>query len=71
MSKFVAGDRVIIAEFCGFGSFAGVVLMADDEQVEVLCDSEDGNKHFNTVYDDHFDLLSYELAPNLNGIKGE
>ena len=69
MDKFVAGDRVVIAEFCGYGPFAGVVLMADNEQVEVLCDSsqprrgestEDGHKHFNTVYNDHFDLLSHE-----------
>ena len=60
MDKFVAGDRVKIEEFCGFGPFVGVVLMADDEQVEVLCDSDDGNRHFNTVYDDHFDLLSHE-----------
>tara|TARA_B100000780_G_scaffold249886_1_gene195816 strand:- start:320 stop:433 length:114 start_codon:yes stop_codon:yes gene_type:complete len=36
--------------------------MADDEQVEVLYDSEDGHKHFNTVYDDHFDLLSHEKS---------
>jgi hypothetical protein len=48
MTKFVAGDRVKIAEFCGWGPFVGEVLMADDEQVEVLCDSEDGNKHFIT-----------------------
>jgi hypothetical protein len=59
MTKFVAGDRVKIAEFCGWGPFVGEVLMADDEQVEVLCDSEDGNKHFNTVYSENFHLLSH------------
>ena len=38
------------------------VSFTDDEQVEVLCDSEDGQKHFNTVYDDHVDLLSHEKS---------
>ena len=62
INKFEAGDRVTIAEFCGYGPFATLVLMADDEQVEVLCESEDGQKHFNTVYDDHVDLLSHEKS---------
>ena len=58
--NFKQGDRVQIAEFCGLGPYLGTVIQADDEQVEVLCDSEDGHKHFNTVYDDHFDLLTHE-----------
>jgi hypothetical protein len=52
-------DRVVIAEFHGFGPYIGTVIQADDEQVEVLVDCEEGNKHFNTVYSENFHLLSH------------
>ena len=51
--------RVVIAEFHGVGPFRGTVIQADDEQVEVLGDEEEGNKHFCTVYSENFRLLSH------------
>ena len=59
------GDRVEIAKFQGFGPYYGTVIQADDEKVEVICDSEEGIKHFNTVYSDHFDLITV-LAEQTN-----
>ena len=53
-------DRVVIAEFHGVGPFRGTVIQAGDEQVEVLVDEEEGNKHFCTVYSESFRLLSHE-----------
>jgi hypothetical protein len=53
-------DRVVIAEFHGVGPFRGTVIQADDEQVEVLVDEQEGNKHFCTVYSENFRLLSHE-----------
>ncbi|WP_223296078.1 hypothetical protein [Thalassobium sp. R2A62] len=52
-------DRVVIAEFHGVGPFRGTVIQADDEQVEVLVDEDEGNKHFCTVYSENFRLLSH------------
>ena len=57
--NFKQGDRVQIAEFCGLGPYFGTVIQADDEQVEVLDDEEEGNKHFCTVYSENFRLLSH------------
>ena len=53
-------DRVLIAEFHGVGPCRGTVIQADDEQVEVLVDEEEGNKHFCTMYCENFRLLSHE-----------
>ena len=53
-------DRVVIAEFHGVGPLRGTVIQADDEQVEVLVDEQEGNKHFCTVYSENFRLLSHE-----------
>ena len=53
-------DRVVIAEVHGVGPFRGTVIQADEEQVEVLVDEEEGNKHFCTVYSENFRLLSHE-----------
>ena len=41
--------RVVIAELHRVGPFRGTVIQADEEQVEVLVDEEEGNKHFCTV----------------------
>ncbi|MDG1868923.1 MAG: hypothetical protein P8J00_14535 [Yoonia sp.] len=53
-------DRVVIAEFHGVGPFRGTVIQANEEQVEVLVDEDEGNKHFCTVYSENFRLLSHE-----------
>ena len=52
-------DRVLIAEFHGVGPFQRTVIQADDEQVEVLVDEEEDNKHFCTMYPKNFRLLSH------------
>ena len=62
-------DRVVIAEFHGVGPFRGTVIQADDEQVEVLVDEEEGNKHFCTVYSENFRLLSHEETEELQTIE--
>ena len=62
-------DRVLIAEFHGVGPFQRTVIQADDEQVEVLVDEEEGNKHLCTLYSENFRLLSHEGTEELQTIE--
>jgi flagellar biosynthesis/type III secretory pathway protein FliH len=62
-------DRVVIAEFHGVGPFRGTVIQADEEQVEVLVDEEEDNKHFCTVYSENFRLLFHKSTEETQTIE--